>query len=125
MARIKTLRREWLAEDRRRNEDDYLADMPPLIIAESLVDLFFKIGPVMVGPMGNAPITQMEIACYQFNQGARISSWTCDKLRELSMQYLATAHEAENIHAAAPWTAEKAKAAPTANQLAMRALANL
>lgn len=104
-------------------------DMPDCE-AYYLVSYLFEIGPTVMNGMGEAPITQSDIADFQTNTGIDLNAWDARSLRRLSMVYLSASYKAKKPDAPAPWqeasyvlSIPNSKAESSRNRV--RALANL
>lgn len=116
------MRHAWVAMESGRRPDDYVPDMPSVDHeAGYLIGYLYEIGPALDG----GPLTHQELGCWQANTGIELTAWQARTLRRLSQEYVAESHKAEKRDAQPPWQARGGKPAPTAAQLALRALAQL
>ena len=80
---------------------EYLPEMPPVTLGNTVLSAFMEIGPTLHTGMGEARLTQGEIRHYQENMGIRLTPWEVRTIRRLSNDYMY-----------ASWLAEKADATP-------------
>jgi hypothetical protein len=75
-------------------------EMPP---CDSLhiIDYLYEMGPTV----GGAPVTHSEIESWQHNTGVELDAWQARTLRNLSAEYLVTAHNAKKWDCPPPWKA--------------------
>ena len=117
--------KQWASEEEGRDAKDYQPEMPPVSGFVNLLDYLFQVGPVLQGGMGPARLTNEELLAWQTNNRRRLAPWECRFLIGLSGEYMREADKARRRDATPPWTPPDARPAPTAAQLALRALANL
>lgn len=103
--------------------------MPPCE-AYHLVAYLFEIGPTVVNGMGEAPITQSDVAHFQSNTGIALDAWQARTLRRLSLVYLSASYKAKKQDCLAPWQEADYAVSPSqhkANKMraSIRALAAL
>lgn len=87
------------------------AELPPVDEGGHLLDVLFQIGPVVATGFGAAPISELELAAWQFNQHTRLEPWECAIIRQLSREYAAMLSEATNPNCPAPYTVDADAAA--------------
>lgn len=80
--------------------------MPPIEFGGHLVEILFDIGPATSTGFGPAPISEAELAAWQFNRGIRLRPWECETIRRLSREYVRMMHLAEKQGMPPPYTPE-------------------
>lgn len=71
-----------------------------------LVDYLFEVGPAQGGGMGPAPISQLELAAWQWNMQRRLQPWEVSMLRRMSVLWIDAAMKAEDPNCPPPWDGE-------------------
>jgi hypothetical protein len=110
-------------QDEGARAEDYRPEMPSTGAAGYLLEFLYEIGPTMAGPMGAGPITFAEIDAWCRLGGVDLKAWEARMMRRLSCEYLSQSAKAEKRDCPEPWTPKGARPAPTAAQLALRAIA--
>lgn len=93
----------------RRNRAQRIRDkggallQPPLRAAQHLINYLFEIGPAIHGSMGLAPLSHCEIAAWMGSTGIRLQPWELRAMHNLSRQYVAEYHQAEDPERPAPY----------------------
>lgn len=83
-------------------DDEFMPDMPEVEGAEHVLGYLFEIGPVLVGSMGDTPLSHAEIAAWQRNTGVELSSWEARSMLRLSRDYLAQNQKAQKMDCKSP-----------------------
>lgn len=89
---------------KRMQESGVLPAMPPTPVAAHLIEHLMDAGPVLHTGMGPAPLSWSEIVTWQQATGVDLSPWEAQTLRNLSAEYIAAGHEAEEADAPAPYS---------------------
>lgn len=99
----------------RREEigEGQLSELPDVGAGDYLLSILFDVGPVVSNGFGANPISEIELAAWQFNRGVRLTWYECYLLRRMSRDYAAMLSEARNASCPAPYAAE-ADTAPEA-----------
>lgn len=77
--------------------------MPSVEGVGYLIDFLWRVGPTMDSGMGRLPLSESELAAWQFNSGVRLSPWEAESLRRLSREYLGQSQQAEKHDCPAPY----------------------
>ncbi len=83
--------------------------MPPLEWGAHLVNVLFDMGPCSYTGFGPVPLSEVEIAAWQFNRGMRLEPWECETIRRLSREYVSMSQEAESQSCPSPYSAAFSK----------------
>lgn len=83
--------------------DSSLNNLPEVGAGDYLIEILFDIGPVCSNGMGAVPISEQEIAAWQFNRQTRLKAWECQYLRELSREYASMLHSGTDMHCPPPY----------------------
>jgi hypothetical protein len=67
---------------------DYEPDVPPIECASHLLTYLWQRGPTLVGTMGQAALTDVDLVAFQENTGIELSEWEATTLIRLSREYL-------------------------------------
>jgi peptidoglycan hydrolase-like protein with peptidoglycan-binding domain len=71
--------------------------------AAHLVGYLLDAGPTGHGGMGPTPLTHSDIVAWQANTGVELTAWEARTLRALSVDWIASSHDATQPDCAAPW----------------------
>lgn len=109
---------------RAKGRDPRLPDAP----LPYLVDYLYEVGPTEAGGLGPAPLSQLELAAWQWNMRRRLQPWEISMLRRLSVQWIVEAQRAEDPDCPPPWdgetiTAEEKRAVATSLRDTLRGMA--
>jgi hypothetical protein len=115
-----------LADEKEKRGDGWQPEMPE-VRAPHVIGYLFEMGPLASGGMGPAPLSHQEIAAWCDLTGIRLSPWEVRTVRQLSRDYLAELHEAEDPKRPAPWRPEAPDVGVVAQDMraALRGLTNL
>lgn len=68
--------------------------MPPIDCGDHLLKYLWQRGPTMAGAMGQAALTDVDLAAFQENTGIDLSEWEVTTLIRLSREYLGESNAA-------------------------------
>lgn len=78
-------------------------EMPPICAGHHLIELLWKVGPVISDGMGSGPLTHAEIGWFQHNTGIELSEWEASTIWALSRDFWSESHAATKRDCPAPW----------------------
>jgi hypothetical protein len=62
------------------------------------------VGPISVGPLGAAPLTEQEMLAWQMNRRCFLQPWEISFIRRLSREYYSMLGDAERHDCPAPYS---------------------
>jgi hypothetical protein len=77
--------------------------MPDVECGQYLLDILYEIGPVSSNGFGAAPVSELELLCWQLNRGVRLSPWECETVMRLSREYASMTHQARDPYCPPPF----------------------